>query len=77
MKIIDVIKIMENPLRILEQYKVPVHYVNHKNLYYEYNRLMNEGHKKTNAIIWLSDKYSLSESVIFNIISKFENTVEA
>jgi hypothetical protein len=76
MKIIDIIKLTENPLQILERHKVPVHYVNHKNLYYEYSRLMREGHKKSNAITWLSDRFCMSESVIYNVVAKFDERVE-
>ena len=76
MKIIDIIKLSEHPLRLLENSKVPIHYVNHLKLYHEYKRLIGEGHKKTNAIIWLSDIFHLSESVIFNIVSKFEKSVD-
>jgi hypothetical protein len=76
MKVIDIMKVIKTPLEWLTNERIPTHYVGYIDLYDEYNRLVyKEGHKKSNAIMYLADIFPVSESTAQNIINHFEKEV--
>ena len=50
--------------------------VKYLELYKEYSRLMEEGHKKTYIMQYLSDEYSVDERTIYRVINRFSAQVE-
>jgi hypothetical protein len=77
MKIIDIFKINKTTLQCINKEGIKTHYVNYIDFYNEYSRLVyKEGHKKSNAMLHLSDRFGLSESVAFNVIKQFEKEVK-
>jgi len=77
MKTIELIKIFEKPLEQLHRMEFPIHYIQYRDMYNDFSRLVYiEGHKKTNAITWLADKFLLSESHIYKIIGLLEKNID-
>lgn len=50
--------------------------VRYLELYKEYSRLKDEGHKITYVLQYLSDEYNVDERTIFRIIKKFSTEVK-
>lgn len=50
--------------------------VRYLELYKEYSRLMQEGHKKTYVLQYLSDEYNVDERTIYRVVKKFSTEVD-
>ena len=50
--------------------------VRYLELYNDYQRLTNEGHKKTYILQYLSDEYNVDERTIYRIVKKFSTEVD-
>lgn len=50
--------------------------VRYLELYKEYSRLKDEGHKITYVLQYLSDEYNVDERTIYRIIKKFSTEVK-
>lgn len=50
--------------------------VRYLELYRDYQRLTNEGHKKTYVLQYLADEYDVDERTIYRIVKKFSTEVE-
>lgn len=50
--------------------------VRYLELYKDYQRLTDEGHKKTYILQYLSDEYNVDERTIYRVVRKFSTKVE-
>lgn len=50
--------------------------VRYLELYNDYQRLTNEGHKKTYILQYLSDEYNVDGRTIYRIVKKFSTEVD-
>lgn len=62
-------------LQVMDNVSLDVGDVKYIPVYQDYIRLLQEGHKKTYIMQYLSGKYSIAERTIYRIIDKFSNTV--
>ena len=49
--------------------------IKYMEMYREYERLRNEGHKKTYIMQYLSDEYEVSERTVYRIVDRFSATI--
>lgn len=50
--------------------------IRHLDLYRDYTRLKDEGHKKIYILQYLSDEYNVDERTIYRVIKKFSTKVD-
>ena len=62
-------------LQVMDNVSLDVGDVKYIPVYQDYIRLLQEGHKKTYIMQYLSDEYSIAERTIYRISDKFSNTV--
>lgn len=63
-------------LEMMASVSVDVSDIKYLEMYKEYLRLINEGHKKTYVMQYLSDEYGYAERTIYRIIDKLSTEVE-
>ena len=72
MKVIEMLKLGQNWLEMLQKACIKIEDVRHIEMYEEYKRMIDEGGKKTHAVAVLVDVYHVSERQVYYIIRKFE-----
>jgi hypothetical protein len=75
MKIHEAIRIYKPVIDNLEKYNIKVEDVKRLDLYDEYVRLKNEGHKITYISSYLSSEYDVSERTVYSIVKKLEEEI--
>lgn len=59
----------------MQQQTVELSDVRYLNMYKEYLRMVNEGHKKTYIIAFLSDEYNIGQRTLYRVIDKLSAEV--
>ena len=72
MKVIEMLKLGQNWLEMLQKACIKIEDIRHIEMYEEYKRMIDEGGKKTHAVAVLVDVYHVSERQVYYIIRKFE-----
>lgn len=72
MKVIEMMKLGQNWLEMLQKACIKIEDVRHIEMYETYKRMIDEGGKKTHAVAVLVDVYHVSERQVYYIIRKFE-----
>ena len=70
MKVVEILKIGQNLLELLQKSRIKVDDVRFIGLYDEYLELIRQGNKKSYAVLVLSQKYNISERQVYYIIKK-------
>lgn len=60
----------------MQQQTVEISDVRYLDMYREYLRMVQEGHKKTYIIAFLSDEYNIGQRTVYRVIDKFSADVE-
>lgn len=76
MKVIELLKLNKDVIRILLEYNVDTNSIKYIEMYEDYLRLMNEGHKKYYVVSYLSGVYGISERTVFRAVKKLGRDVE-
>ena len=63
-------------LEMMAEVSVEVSDIKYFAMYKEYLRLINEGHKKTYVMQYLSDEYGVAERTTYRIIDRLSTEVE-
>lgn len=71
----ELLVLNRNILQVMDNVSLDVGDVKYIPVYQDYIRLLQEGHKKTYIMQYLSDEYSIAERTIYRIIDKFSNRV--
>ncbi|MEG0889783.1 MAG: hypothetical protein RSH25_15065 [Bacteroides sp.] len=72
----ELLKIHENLIMTMQQQTVEISDVRYLDMYREYLRMVQEGHKKTYIIAFLSDEYNIGQRTVYRVIDKFSADVE-
>ena len=72
MKVIEILKICENFLKILQDECINVDDARYISLYEEYKAIVGNGGKTTYAVTMLSNKYNISERKVYYLIRSFD-----
>jgi hypothetical protein len=75
MKIHEAIKICKPLIDNLKNYNIKIENIKYIDLYEEFVRLKNEGHKITYITAHLSTEYELSERSVYSIVKNFEKEI--
>jgi len=75
MKVYELLNASESIMTIFDKANVNVSDSRYIPMYTDFSRLKSEGHKITYAVAYLSEKYSLSEKTIYNVVEKFEKEI--
>lgn len=59
----------------MQQQTVELSDVRYLDMYKEYLRMVNEGHKKTYIIAFLSDEYNIGQRTLYRVIEKLSAEV--
>lgn len=73
MKTIEILKIGEKLLRLLQEACIKIDDVRYIALYDEYVRMRDAGVKVSGAVYALAEKYKVSERKVWYIIKRFEH----
>ena len=72
MKVIEILKICENFIKILQDECINVDDARYVPLYEEYRSIISKGGKTTYAVAKLSSKYNISERKVYYLIRNFD-----
>lgn len=72
----ELLKIHENLIMTMRRQTVEISDVRYLEMYREYLRMVQEGHKKTYIIAFLSDEYNIGQRTLYRVIDKFSSDVE-
>lgn len=76
MTVFDLIKVYEGPMNVLNDANVNLTDVRYIELYQEFVRMKNEGHKLTYIVAFLMDEYSVGQATVYRVIDKFGKPVK-
>ena len=71
----ELLAVNENLLKKMQSAALSVDDIKYMEMYREYERLRNEGHKKTYIMQYLSDEYDVSERTVYRIVDRFSATI--
>lgn len=71
MKVIEVMKIDQKGLELLQECCISISDVRFIGLYDDFMRIIGDGGKTTYAIAYLAEKYGISERKVYYLIKKF------
>nr|DAL45094.1 MAG TPA_asm: Mor transcription activator family [Caudoviricetes sp.] len=71
----ELLAVNENLLKKMQSAALSVDDIKYMEMYREYERLRNEGHKKTYIMQYLSDEYEVSERTVYRIVDRFSATI--
>lgn len=76
----ELLKVNENLIsmmrQLMQKYGVKVSDIGYLEMYKEYLRMVDEGHKITYIIAFLSDEYSISQRTVYRMIIKLSSSIE-
>lgn len=70
MKVIELLKIDQKVLEVLQSCSIRIDDVRYVELYEEFKKIESNGGKITYAVAYLSDKYGISERKVYYLINK-------
>lgn len=76
MTVYDLIKVYEGPMNVLNDARVNISNVRYIDLYKEYLRLSNEGHKQIYIVDYLMERFSVGQATVYRVIRKFSERVD-
>lgn len=71
----ELLRINENLIMTMQQQTVDISDVQYLDMYKEYLRMVQEGHKKTYIIAFLSDEYNIGQRTLYRVIDKLSADV--
>lgn len=71
----ELLKIHENLIMTMRRQTVEISDVRYLEMYREYLRMVQEGHKKTYIIAFLSDEYNIGQRTLYRVIDKLSAEV--
>ena len=71
----ELLAVNENLLKKMQSAALSVDDIKYMEMYREYERLRNEGHKKTYIMQYISDEYEVSERTVYRIVDRFSATI--
>ena len=71
----ELLAVNANLLKKMQSAALSVDDIKYMEMYREYERLRNEGHKKTYIMQYLSDEYEVSERTVYRIVDRFSATI--
>lgn len=71
----ELLAVNENLLKKMQSAALSVDDIKYMEMYREYERLRDEGHKKTYIMQYLSDEYEISERTVYRIVDRFSATI--
>ncbi|MBQ7539774.1 MAG: hypothetical protein IJT13_01465 [Bacteroidaceae bacterium] len=71
MKVIEILKISRETLKVLQDSCVKVEDCKYIELYEQYNKIVREGGKSSYAVAVLSERFGISERKVYYLLSKF------
>lgn len=71
MKVIEVLKVDQMVLRLLQDCCVKMDDVQYVGLYEEYSGIIKSGAKVSYAVAYLAEKYKISERKVYYLLKKF------
>jgi hypothetical protein len=75
MKVYEAIQLCKPFIDSLKNYNIKVDYIKHMDLYNDFTRLKDEGHKITYISSYLAGVYNVSERTVYAIVKKMEEEV--
>ena len=72
MKVVELLKIGQNLLEMLQDCCIKVSDVRYVEMYYDYCNMLEEGNKVSYISVVLSAKYNISERQFFYLIKRFD-----
>jgi len=76
MNAFELLTIHRNVLELMSSVSIEVGDVKYIGMYKEYRRMVDDGHKMTYIVQYLSDEYGVGESTVYRVIKKFSEDVE-
>lgn len=76
MKAFELLTINQGILQMMKDASLDISDVKYLPMYREYMRMMQEGHKKTYIVQYLSDEYDISCRNAYRVIEKFSSDVD-
>jgi hypothetical protein len=75
MKVHEALSIYKPTIEGLKKLNVSINYAKYLDLYNEFVRLKNEGHRMTYISAHLSTEYEVTERMVYKIVSRFEEDI--
>lgn len=75
MKIYEIVKLNRDVLKLMACTSINPKDHRYVEMYDDYIRLTNEGHKKTYIMQYLADEYNIDERTLYRVINKFSTDV--
>ena len=76
MNAFELLTIHRNVLELMSSVSIEVGDVKYIDMYKEYRHMVDEGHKVTYIVQYLSDEYGVSESTVYRTIKKLSGSVK-
>jgi len=76
MKTYELLQAYKAPLQMLQQHNIDVSDIKHLEMFKEFLRMEEEGHKRTYIVTYLSDVYEVGQRTVYRVINKFQNEVD-
>lgn len=76
MKVIEILKISKETLKMLSENDIKTSDVKHIELFSEYETLLTQNMKVTYIVEYLSEKYNVSVAQVYRIISRLKRTIK-
>lgn len=76
MKAFELLALNQGILQLMKDASLDISDVKYLPMYQEYIRMMQEGHKKTYIVQYLSDEYEISCRNVYRVIEKFSSDVD-
>jgi len=73
MKVVEILKLGQNLIETLQKACIKLDDVRFIGLYDEYCKLIEEGNKKSYAVMALAEKYGISERQVYYILKRFDS----
>lgn len=75
MTVYELIAANQGMLRLMSDASIDVSDLKYIDMYKEYVRLIEEGHKKTYIIQYLSEEYNVGQATLYRIINRFSSQI--
>lgn len=75
MRQFDVLRLCESTLKMLERNGIDARDVWYLDLYREYERLKDEGHKRHYIIAHLADEYNINAATVYRVIKRMAREI--
>ncbi|MCL1933500.1 MAG: hypothetical protein FWF53_06805 [Candidatus Azobacteroides sp.] len=75
MKVYEALSVYKPMIEGFQKLNVGIDYAKYLDLYNEFVRLKNEGHKITYIVAYLATEYEVSERTVYKIVNRFEKEI--